>query len=126
MTGRCERPIDARDSGGAPRRSGRPTRAHPWTSVHNHPPRSRRRPRIGRLRSMSISEAVLEPVPADQEADGPVEVKRGWEQITLALFLALPFLALIAAVPVLWGWGLTWRDVIIAVVMYLVTGHGVT
>ena len=59
-------------------------------------------------------------------AEGPVEVKKIWEQITLGVFLVLPLLALIAAVPVLWGWGLTWRDVVIAAVMYAITGHGVT
>jgi stearoyl-CoA desaturase (delta-9 desaturase) len=75
---------------------------------------------------MSISEVVLDPAPAPDEGDGPVEVKRMWEQVTLALFLAVPFIALIAAVPLLWGWGLTWRDVVIAAVMYAVTGHGVT
>jgi stearoyl-CoA desaturase (delta-9 desaturase) len=29
-------------------------------------------------------------------------------------------------VPVAWGWGLGWRDVVLAVVMYAVTGHGIT
>jgi len=38
----------------------------------------------------------------------------------------VPFVALAAAVPVLWGWGLTWTDLIIAVVMYAISGHGVT
>jgi stearoyl-CoA desaturase (delta-9 desaturase) len=31
-----------------------------------------------------------------------------------------------AAVPVAWGWGLGWRDLVLATVMYLVTGHGIT
>lgn len=54
------------------------------------------------------------------------ERKKTWEQVALALFVAIPFLALVAAVPVAWGWGLGWRDVAIAVVMYAVSGHGVT
>src|SRR5262249_19136028 len=29
-------------------------------------------------------------------------------------------------VPVAWGWGLSWRDLIIAFVMYGISGHGVT
>ena len=33
------------------------------------------------------------------------------EQIALALFIGVPFLALLAAVPLAWGWGLGWRDV---------------
>ncbi len=48
------------------------------------------------------------------------------EQIALGAFIGIPFVALIAAVPVAWGWGLTWRDVVIAVVMYAISGHGVT
>lgn len=48
------------------------------------------------------------------------------EQVALALFVVIPLLALVAAVPVAWGWGLTWRDIIIAAVMYGISGHGVT
>jgi stearoyl-CoA desaturase (delta-9 desaturase) len=48
------------------------------------------------------------------------------EQIALGVFIGVPFVALIAAIPVAWGWGLSWRDVVIAVVMYAISGHGVT
>jgi stearoyl-CoA desaturase (Delta-9 desaturase) len=54
------------------------------------------------------------------------EQKAGWENVALAIFIAVPFLALVAAVPVAWGWGLGWWDVAIAVVMYAITGHGIT
>jgi stearoyl-CoA desaturase (Delta-9 desaturase) len=54
------------------------------------------------------------------------ERKAGWENMVLAIFIAVPFLALVAAVPVAWGWGLGWRDVAIAVLMYAVSGHGIT
>lgn len=37
----------------------------------------------------------------------------------LALFIGIP---LVAAVPVAWGWGLSWADAGIAVVMYLISG----
>ena len=52
--------------------------------------------------------------------------KSGWEQFALGVFVFVPFLALIAAIPVMWGWGLGWHDVVIAAVMYAISGHGVT
>src|SRR6478672_5823216 len=48
------------------------------------------------------------------------------EQIALGFFIVVPFLALLAAVPFAWGWGLSWRDVVIAFVMYAIAGHGIT
>ncbi|GAA0931340.1 acyl-CoA desaturase [Pseudonocardia zijingensis] len=41
-------------------------------------------------------------------------------------FMIVPLLALAAAVPLAWGWGLTWVDVVLAVVFYFLTGLGVT
>ncbi|MGQ0629653.1 MAG: acyl-CoA desaturase [Sporichthyaceae bacterium] len=41
-------------------------------------------------------------------------------------FIALPLLALFAAVPVAWGWGLSWLDVGLGVGFYCLTGLGVT
>jgi stearoyl-CoA desaturase (delta-9 desaturase) len=46
--------------------------------------------------------------------------------VGLILFVTIPFVALAAAVPVAWGWGLSWRDVGIALVAYLVSGFGAT
>ncbi|MFY9913465.1 MAG: acyl-CoA desaturase [Nocardioidaceae bacterium] len=48
------------------------------------------------------------------------------EQITMGIFIALPFLAVAAAVPVAWGGWLGWSDILIMVVMYAITGHGIT
>jgi len=47
-------------------------------------------------------------------------------QITVYLFVTVPFLALFAAVPIAWGWGLTWTDVVLAAIWYAVTCLGVT
>ncbi|SDP38921.1 Delta-9 acyl-phospholipid desaturase [Pedococcus dokdonensis] len=54
------------------------------------------------------------------------ETKGNGEQVALALFIGVPFLALLAAIPVAWGWGLGWHDIVIAVVMYAIAGHGIT
>src|SRR5581483_9573714 len=48
------------------------------------------------------------------------------EQDVLGLFIVVPLLAVAAAAPVAWGWGLGWHDIVIAFVMYAVSGHGVT
>lgn len=48
------------------------------------------------------------------------------EQVALSLFIAIPAAAVLAAIPVLWGWGVGWHDIVIAVVAYAVTGHGIT
>jgi stearoyl-CoA desaturase (Delta-9 desaturase) len=49
-----------------------------------------------------------------------------WAVGVLAVIVAVPFLALLAAVPVAWGWGLSWLDVAIGSVFYVVAGFGVT
>ncbi|HVX70275.1 MAG TPA: fatty acid desaturase [Mycobacteriales bacterium] len=48
------------------------------------------------------------------------------EQWALGTFIAIPLLAVAAAVPVAWGWGLGWHDIVIALVMYAISGHGIT
>ncbi len=53
--------------------------------------------------------------------------QKGWlEQVTLALFILIPLVAVGAAIPVMWGWGLHWRDLVIAGVLYVITGFGIT
>jgi stearoyl-CoA desaturase (Delta-9 desaturase) len=41
-------------------------------------------------------------------------------------FTLLPMLALVAAVPLAWGWGLSWLDAGLAAAFYLISGLGVT
>jgi stearoyl-CoA desaturase (Delta-9 desaturase) len=54
-------------------------------------------------------------------------VKSLSSQIFLFLFLAVPFVALLAAIPIFWAWGwLNWEDAAIAAAMYAFTGHGIT
>jgi stearoyl-CoA desaturase (delta-9 desaturase) len=47
-------------------------------------------------------------------------------QVMLKVFLLVPFAALIAAVPLAWGWGLSWLDVILAAGFYFIATLGVT
>ncbi|MDI2126752.1 acyl-CoA desaturase [Yinghuangia seranimata] len=77
----------------------------------------------------SSGTAVLDtetPTPAPIKGTLGGERKHWAEQFALALFIGIPFVALVAAVPVMWGWGLSWLDVVLAVVMYAITGHGIT
>ncbi|WP_336207944.1 acyl-CoA desaturase [Nonomuraea sp. LPB2021202275-12-8] len=48
------------------------------------------------------------------------------ELVSFALVVGLPIVAILAAVPIAWGWGLGWTDVAIAGVFYVVSGLGVT
>jgi stearoyl-CoA desaturase (Delta-9 desaturase) len=50
----------------------------------------------------------------------------GGEQILVNVFVIVPMLALVAAVPLAWGWGLGWVDVALAAGFYLLSGFGVT
>jgi stearoyl-CoA desaturase (Delta-9 desaturase) len=52
--------------------------------------------------------------------------KAGWEQIALYAFVIVPFLAVAFAVPVMWGWGIGWHDVVLALAFYVISGLGVT
>ncbi|MBQ6644514.1 MAG: acyl-CoA desaturase [Saccharopolyspora sp.] len=47
-------------------------------------------------------------------------------QVFVYLFVTVPTLAVIAAVPFAWGWGLGWVDVGLAAVFYVISGLGVT
>jgi stearoyl-CoA desaturase (Delta-9 desaturase) len=48
------------------------------------------------------------------------------ETALVYVFVILPMLALLAAVPLAWGWSLSWLDVVLAVGFYLISGFGVT
>ena len=55
--------------------------------------------------------------------DGPASRADQW---MVRAFVAFPLLALVAAVPVAWGWGLSWLDLGLALGFYCLTGLGVT
>ncbi len=72
---------------------------------------------------MTISTSPDEPV---KHATLGGDTQSLTEQVALAVFIAVPFLALVAAVPVAWGGWLGWTDLIIMGAMYWFTGHGIT
>jgi stearoyl-CoA desaturase (Delta-9 desaturase) len=56
-----------------------------------------------------------------------VQQPRSWSAtVALWIFVVVPFVAVVAAIPVAWGWGLSALDVGMAAVSYVVAGLGVT
>jgi len=72
-----------------------------------------------------MSNALLDP---PQAGSKPLTEGKQSTGILVALwaFVVIPFLALIAAVPVAWGGWLGWTDVAIAAVCYVTAGLGIT
>ena len=68
--------------------------------------------------------------PATDERPGPKPIVSGYkptsENVLIGVFVGVPFLALLAAIPFAWGWGLTWTDVWIGALFYVIAGLGVT
>jgi stearoyl-CoA desaturase (delta-9 desaturase) len=77
------------------------------------------RPRVSRPAGPAAPDAGL-PANALGAEKGAVE------QIALYVFVLVPFLALAAVVPAVWGWGLSWTDVALLVTFYFVACLGVT
>ncbi len=89
------------------------------------------------------SSALLEPLPSaggpatsrTERAAGPArtspppeiepEPTGAGERVLVALFVGIPFLAVLAAIPLAWGWGLGWHDVVIGAVFYVISGLGI-
>jgi stearoyl-CoA desaturase (delta-9 desaturase) len=84
---------------------------------------------------MSTTPTVPGPQPADPadpsgSGRGPAPAVLGGRStgndLIVKVFVVLPFLALCAAVPIAWGWGLTALDATLAAVFYLTTLAGIT
>lgn len=48
------------------------------------------------------------------------------EHVTVKVFVIAPLVAIAAAVPFAWGWGLTWLDIALGAAFFVVSGLGVT
>ena len=64
--------------------------------------------------------------PRPSRPDLDDELTPTFQRVLVGVFVAIPLVALIAAIPLLWGWGLGWHDVVIALVFYWVSGLGIT
>src|SRR6516225_5953904 len=88
----------------------------------------------------STMTAITDTVPPGLPAAGPAGAARTrtprpdiepepnspLDRFMIGLFVAIPLLAVLAAIPLAWGWGLGWHDIVIAAVFYVVAGYGVT
>jgi len=63
------------------------------------------------------------PLPVDDEDHRPPDTL---SRVVTTLIVGIPLVALVVAVVRVWGTGVHLRDVVLAVVLYLLTGHGVT
>ena len=48
------------------------------------------------------------------------------DRFLVGVFVVIPLLAVAAAVPLAWGWGLGWHDIVIALVFYVISGMGIS
>jgi stearoyl-CoA desaturase (Delta-9 desaturase) len=66
----------------------------------------------------------------EARAGGPKPIidgrRHNWSQFAVYVFVAVPMIALVAAIPFAWGWGLNWVDVVLAVAFFYISGLGVT
>jgi stearoyl-CoA desaturase (Delta-9 desaturase) len=48
------------------------------------------------------------------------------ERVILFLFIAIPLLAVLAAIPIAWGWGVGWLDLALLAITYVIAAGGIT
>ena len=77
---------------------------------------------------MAVADSPTRPAPATPSGGKPIlDGQRGMAaHVAVYVFVVVPLLALLAAVPVAWGWGLGWVDIALAVVFYMISGFGIT
>jgi stearoyl-CoA desaturase (Delta-9 desaturase) len=80
---------------------------------------------------MTVAPEVATPLTPQVTRHAPLpdmepEPNRPIDRFLIGLFVAVPLLAVAAAVPLAWGWGLGWRDIVIAAVFYVIAGLGIS
>ena len=70
--------------------------------------------------------APAAPVPGRARPDIDPEPDSMFSRVLIGTFVVVPMLATLAAVPLAWGWGLGWHDIVLAVAFYYVTGLGIS
>jgi stearoyl-CoA desaturase (delta-9 desaturase) len=66
------------------------------------------------------------PAPSGARPDLEPEPESIGSRILVGVFVAVPLLAVLAAVPLAWGWGVGWHEIVIAVAFYYVSGLGIS
>ena len=69
---------------------------------------------------------TLTPEVQSTAAAEPVQLNSAGMRVTIGVFVVVPLLAVLAAIPVAWGGWLSWVDVILAFVFYAITAIGIT
>jgi stearoyl-CoA desaturase (delta-9 desaturase) len=74
---------------------------------------------------------LLEATPLDLEAPAPrgtlsADRQSLTERVLLFLFIAIPLVAVIAAIPIAWGWGVGWVDLALLAITYVIAAGGIT
>ena len=69
---------------------------------------------------------TLTPEVQSTAAAEPIQLNSAGMRVTIGVFVVVPLLAVLAAIPVAWGGWLSWVDVILAVTFYAITAVGIT
>ena len=91
----------------------------PGSSALLEPPPSAGGPATSRAERTAGPPRISPPPEIEPEPTGT------GERLLVALFVGIPFLAVLAAIPLAWGWGLGWHDVVIGLVFYVISGLGI-